>query len=177
MPTRYYTTIRTPKALEENTNTLRMNPPWRCTNHDSKKIYTTNNIINIPTPTPVSPHLQVLNIVNKLLTPFLIMNLYMTSQPQDLNPIPDIILQINILIKHHPTYKTIFARDFNGDIFLQGHIHEGTPQTITHKDREWARHMQTLNIHPIQNIEILSQQGGQNYSSTSLIDGLCGNPC
>ena len=46
------------------------------------------------------------------------------------------ITQINILIKHHPTYKTILAGDFNRGIFLQRHAHEGTPQDPTREDRD-----------------------------------------
>ena len=79
----------------------------------------------------------------------------MPLHPHDLNLIPYIVTQMNILVKHHPTYKTILAWDFNINIFLQGHTHEGTRKIPTREDREWARHMQTLTLHPIQNNETL----------------------
>ena len=111
-------------------------PPWGgILTMIQKYIYTPENITKIPTPANISPYMQELNISNKPLTSFLIMNLYMPSYLQDLNLIPDIILQISILIKRHPAHKTILTGDFNRDIFLQGHIHKDIPQTPTHKDR------------------------------------------
>lgn len=103
------------------------------------------------------------------------MNIYMTSHPNDLNLIPQIRTQLNILVKHHPMHNIIQRGDFNRDIVLQRHIHEGTPQAPTHEDKEWAQHMQTLTLHPTQNTETLSRQGGHNYSSTNLIDGFYTN--
>lgn len=148
----------------------------RRTSHDSqKKIHTPENITKIPTTIRISPYLQVFKVSNKLLTPLPILNIYMSSYPYDINLIPDIITQITILTKHHPTHKTILVGDFNRSILLQGHTQDGTPQAPTHKDRKWACCMQTLTLRPIQNTKILSRQGGHNYSSTSLIDGFYTN--
>ena len=52
---------------------------------------------------------------------------------------------------------------------------EDIPQTPNREDKDWAQFMQGLALHPIHNNETFSQQGGQNYTSTSLIDGFYTN--
>lgn len=139
------------KFLYNNTNTTDLGRNHQITTRDSlhngvltiihKKLHTPENITKIFTSNRISPYLQALKIANKPLAPLFIMDLYVSSHPHDLNLIPKIITQINILMKHHPTHIVIFAGDFNIDILLQWHTHEGTPQAPIRKDHEWAQCM------------------------------------
>lgn len=140
-----------------------------------KDIYSTDNVTKIPTPNNISPYLQAIKISNKPLTPLIIINLYMPSHINDIPLISKIKNQIQTLTKNHHPHNIILAGDFNRDILLQGHIHEGTLQTPNQEDKEWTQFLQNLDLHPIHNKENFSRQGGHNYTSSSLIDGFFTN--
>jgi hypothetical protein len=101
-----------------------------------KDICRTGNITKIPTPNNISPYLQAFKITNKPLRLFLVMNLYMPSHVDDLHLIVVSEDRIQILTKHHSTNKIILAIDYDRDILLRGHTHDGTSQTLNTKDQE-----------------------------------------
>ena len=140
-----------------------------------KTIHTNENITKIPTPSNISPYLQVIMIENKPITPILLINMYMPTHPQDLHLIQEIQAQIRTLTTNHPTSHTILAGDFNRDILLKGRSSNGMISPPNPHDYEWARFTQSLGLNIIHNQANYTRQGGHNYTLTSLIDGFYSN--
>ena len=134
-------------------------------------IYTNENIVKIPTPSKISPYLQIIIITNKPITPILLINMYMPTHPQDLHLILEIQDQIQKLVQNHPTHHIILGGDFNRDILLKGRSHHGIISPPNPQDHEWAHFTQRLGLNTIDNHDIYTRQGGHNYTATSHIDG------
>jgi hypothetical protein len=88
------------------------------------------NIIQIPTPRNISHCIIVLQITNKLLTPLLVVNLYMASHPTNYYlPLIPITQRPNPNPHQKPPYtQSDFNKDFNKDVLLDGHLHNNIPQ-------------------------------------------------
>ena len=140
-----------------------------------KTIHTNENITKIPTPSKISPYLQVIMIKNKPITPILLINMYMPTHPQDLHLVQEIQTQIQSLVTNHPTSHTILAGDFNRDILLKGRSFNGQISPPTLNDYEWAKFTQDIGLNIINNQASHTRQGGPNYTLTSLIDGFYSN--
>jgi exonuclease III len=140
-----------------------------------KNIYTNENITKIPTPSPISPYLQIIVINNKPLTPITIINMYMPTHPQDSHLISEIQNQIQLLTTQHPNHQIILAGDFNRDILLKGRTSNGTHLPPNQNDLEWAHFIHNIGLITINNQHSHTRQGGLNYTSTSHIDGFYSN--
>jgi exonuclease III len=140
-----------------------------------KTIHTNENITKIPTPSTISPYLQIIMIKNKPITPILLINMYMPTHLQDLHLVQEIQTHIQTLTTNHPTVHIILAGDFNRDILLKGRSSYGTISPPNPDDYEWARFTQSIGLNIIHNQATHTRQGGHNYTLTSLIDGFYSN--
>jgi hypothetical protein len=104
------------------------------------------NITKIPTTANISPYLQIIKITNQPFPTYFLIHLYMPTHIDDIILIP--IIQTTIFNHVHDNILSniILLGDFNRDIALIGKQH-GTTKTAP------------------------TQQGGNNNTSTSLIDG------
>ena len=98
----------------------------------------------------------------------------MPSHPHDMHLIQDIQNEIRTLIHRYQNHHIILAGDFNRDILLKGRSSNGLIFP-PNQDYEWAHFTSTLGLHPINNLQQLTRQGGHNYTSTSHIDGFYSN--
>ena len=140
-----------------------------------KIIHTNDNITKIPTPTTISPYLQVIKIQNKPITPILLINMYMPTHPQDLHLIQEIQNHIQTIVQNHSTFHIILGGDFKRDILLKGRSSNGITSPPNPHDHEWAHFTQRLGLKTINNQDIYTRQGGHNYTATSHIDGFYSN--
>jgi len=137
----------------------------------NKKYSYPGNITKIPTPSAISPYLQIIEINNQPLIPWLIINIYMPSHEEDLRLIPIIQQTLTQQTTNHPNHTHILCGDFNRDIALIGRqngYNTTPPQT---EDIEWRTFMNNLQFTYIPTNSLYSRQGGQDYNQTSLIDG------
>jgi hypothetical protein len=94
------------------------------------------NITQIPTPRNISQCIIVLQIPNKLLTPLLMVILYMASHPTNLPLIP-ITQRPNPNPHQKPPYtQSDFNKDFNKDVLLDGHLHNNIPKNPNWEDKD-----------------------------------------
>jgi hypothetical protein len=129
------------------------------------------NIHKISTPANISPYLQIINIQNKPLQPWLLLNLYLPSHEEDIPLIPDIQNTITHHINSSANHTIILCGDFNRDIALIGRLNNDLitpPQTCDHN---WRNFVDNLNLTYIPTTTSYSRQGGPHYIHTSLIDG------
>lgn len=138
-----------------------------------KAIYTNKNISKLPTHNTISPYIQAL--LNKLLTPILIIYMYMPTHQEDIHLIIDIQNQIHTLQTQHLNHPIILVGDFNQDILLQGRTTNDTQIPPTTADREWTQFTESHGLKVIANQAAYTRQGGYNYTSTSHIDGFYSN--
>jgi hypothetical protein len=92
-----------------------------------KYSYPSNFITKIPIHAQIAPYLQILNIQNLPLKPWLLLHLYMPSHIEDLLLMPDIqtsIIQYISLNLHH---NILLYDNFNHDIVLIGRQHNNIP--------------------------------------------------
>jgi hypothetical protein len=129
------------------------------------------NITKIPTTINVSPYLQIIKITNHPLTTFFLIHLYMLTHIEDTPLI--FIIQTTIFnhIHNNPLNNVILCGDFNRDIALIGKQHGTTITDLTQQDQEWRQFTNSLHLQYIPTNTNYSYQGGNNYTSTSLIDG------
>jgi hypothetical protein len=129
------------------------------------------NVTKIPTPAIISLYLQIINIQNVTLKPWLIINMYMSSHEEDLSLLPE----IQNTIRHHITlnnnHNIILLGDFNKDIALIDRQHNGIHIPPSETDFQWRTFTNTLQLSYIPTNSQYSRQGGENYTQTSLIDG------
>ena len=78
------------------------------------------NLSKLPTPTNISPFLQIIRVANQAFQPWLQINMYMPSYEEDLPLIPNIQNTITHQINAHPCYTYILCGDFNRDVALIG---------------------------------------------------------
>ena len=129
------------------------------------------NITKIPTPSNISPYLQIIRINNQPLLPWLIIHMYMPTHLEDIHLIPNIQTTITNQITSHPNHIYNLWGDFNRDIALIGRQNDNlyTPPQVD--DTQWKTFTTSLNLEYIPTNTSFSRQGGNNYTSTSLIDG------
>jgi hypothetical protein len=85
--------------------------------------------------------------------------------------IPTIQTTIFNQIHNNPQYNIILVGDFNRDIALIGKPHGTTMTNPTQQDLDWKQFTISLHLQYIPTDTNYSYQGGNNYTSTSLIDG------
>jgi exonuclease III len=129
------------------------------------------NIIKIPTTADISPHLQIIKLTNHPLTTYFLIHLYMPTHIDDIIHIPTIQTTIFNHIHNNPLSNIILFGDFNRDIALIGKQHGTTKTTPTQQDLNWKHFTNSLHLQYIPANTNYSYQGGNNYTSTSLIDG------
>ena len=130
-----------------------------------------NNVTKIPTPACMSLYLQIINILNQPLKPWLIINIYMPSHNKDLALIPKIQTNITHQLTSHPNHNITRLGDFNRDIALIGRHHNYTHVPPTPPDLYQQNFLTNLQLTYIPTTTTYSRQGGKNYTHTSLIDG------
>ena len=129
------------------------------------------NITKIPTLAVISPYLQIKQIQNTPLQPWLILHMYMPSNLGDIQYITTIQQQITQQIIAHPNHSYVLCGDFNIDIVLIGRQNETSVTTPQTEDKEWRTFIDTQNLTYIPINSTFTRHGGQNYTQTSLIDG------
>jgi exonuclease III len=129
------------------------------------------NINKIPTTTNISPYLQIIKITNHPLPTFFPMHIYMPTHTEDITLILIILNTIFNHIHNNPQSNIILCGDFNRDIALIGKQHGTTKSNPTQQDLEWRQFTNSLHLQYIPIDTNYSYQGGNNYTSTSLIDG------
>ena len=129
------------------------------------------NITKIALTIEISPYLQIINIKNHLLPRYFLIHLYMPIHIEDINLIPIIQTTIFNHIHNNPLSNIIMLGDFNRDIALIGR-QNGTIRIVpTQQDLDWKLFTNTLHLQYIPTDTCYSYPGGNNYTSTSLIDG------
>ena len=83
-----------------------------------KKYAFPGNLNKIPTPHNISPYLQIIQINNQPLQPWLLLHLYMPTNEDDIRLIPEIQTNITNAILKYPNHLHILYGDFNRDIAL-----------------------------------------------------------
>ena len=129
------------------------------------------NITKIRTHVTISPYLQIIRINNQPLQPWLIIHTYMSTHIEDIQLISNIKATITDQITTHPNHIYNLCVDFNRDITLIGRQNDNLntpPQDI---DIQWKTFTTSLNLKYISINITFSRQDGNNYTSTSLIDG------
>jgi exonuclease III len=129
------------------------------------------NITKIPTPTNISPYLQIIRINNHPLQPWLIIHMYMPTHLEDIRHIPNIQTTIMNQITLHQNHTYILCGDFNRDIALIGRHNDSHTTPPQDEDIQWKNFTTSISLEYIPTNTTFSRQGGNNYTSTSLIDG------
>ena len=127
------------------------------------------NVTKIPTPTNISPYLQIIKINNHPLLPWLIM--YMPTHLEDTHLIPFLKNVISNQITTHPNHIHILCGVFNRDIALTGRQNNNNNTPPQEEDIQWKNFTTTLNLEYIPTNTNIWRQRDYNYTSTSLIDG------
>jgi hypothetical protein len=95
----------------------------------------------------------------------------MPTHIEDINLIPIIHTTIFNHIHNNPQSNVIMLGDCNRDIALIGKQHNTTRTAPTQQDLDWKKFTNLLHLEYIPTNTTYSHQGGNNYTSTSLIDG------
>jgi hypothetical protein len=95
----------------------------------------------------------------------------MPTHIEDTNLIPIIQTTIFNHIHNNPLSNIIMLGDFNRDMALIGRQNGTTRTALTQRDLDWKHFTNTLHLQYIPTDIDYSYQGGNNYTSTSLIDG------
>jgi exonuclease III len=127
------------------------------------------NITKIPTTTNISPSLQIIKITNHPLPTFFLIHLYMPTHTEDITLISTILNTIFNHIHNNHLSNIILCGDFNRDVALIGKQNGTTKTNPTQQDLEWRQFTNSLHLQYIPTN--YSYQGGNNYTSTSLLDG------
>jgi hypothetical protein len=129
------------------------------------------NITKIPTTTNITPYLQIIKITNQPLSTYFLIHLYMPTHTDDIPLIPILQTTIFNMVHNNPLSNIILLGDFNRDIALIGKQHGSTITAPTQQDRDWKQFTNSLHLQYIPTDTNYSYQGGNNYTSTSLVDG------
>jgi hypothetical protein len=129
------------------------------------------NITKTTLTTNISLYLQIIKITNHPLPTYLLIHLYMPTHTKDINLIPIIQTTIFNHIHNNPQNNIIMLRDFNRDIALIGRQHNTIRTASTQQELDWKQFTNSLHLQYIHTDTNYSHQGGNNYTSTSLIDG------
>jgi hypothetical protein len=129
------------------------------------------NISKIPTTNDISPYLQIIKITNHPLPIYSLIHLYMPTHIDDITFIPTIQTTIFNHIHNNPQNNIILFGDFNRDIALIGKQHGNTTTNPIQQDLERKQFKNSLHLQYISIDTNYSYQGGNNYTSTNLIDG------
>jgi hypothetical protein len=129
------------------------------------------NVSKIPTTTNISPYLQIIKITNHPFSTYILLHLYMPTHIDDITLIPTIQTSIFNQIHNNPQSNIILVGDFNRDVALIGKRNGPTITIPTQQDLEWKQFINSLYLQYIPTNTNYSYQGGNNYTSTSLIDG------
>ena len=130
-----------------------------------------SNITKIPTPANISPYLQIVRINNQPLQPWLIIHMYMPTHLEDTRLIPNIKITITNQITAHPNHIYTLCGDFNQDIALIGRQNDNLNTPPQEENIQWRIFTASLNFEYIPTNTTFSRQGGNDYTSTNLIDG------
>jgi hypothetical protein len=143
----------------------------RPTNPNTSTTTFPGNITKIPTTANISTYLQIIKLTNHPLSTYFLIHLYMPTHNDDINLIS--IIQTIIFNHAHnsPISNIILLGDFNRDIALIGKQHGTINSAPTQQDLEWNQFTNSLHPYYIPTDTNYSYQGGNNYTSTSLIDG------
>ena len=93
-----------------------------------------NNISKLTTPLELSPYLQMPIISNQLLTPILILHMYMPTHDEDIHVIPLIQQNITQMLNTYSNHFPLLTIDINRTIFLVEHQTRQTTSTPSRKD-------------------------------------------
>lgn len=107
-----------------------------------------SNIHKIPTPNTISPHLQIIEILNHPLTPHILINIYMPSHLMDLA----LIATIKDIVQTTITSKQIWS----------------PPKPL---DYDWQQFTLSQQLMYIPTNTTYTRQEGEHYTTNSLIDG------
>ena len=129
------------------------------------------NITKTSLTTNISPYLQIIKIANTPLSTYFLIHLYMPTHIEDTTLISIIQTTIFNDIHDNPLSNIILLGDFNRDIALISRQHGPTRTTSTQQDLEWSQFTNSLHLQYIPTNTDYSHQRGNNYTSTSLIDG------
>jgi hypothetical protein len=95
----------------------------------------------------------------------------MPTHTDDIPLIPILQTTIFNIVHNNPLSNIILLGDFNRDIALIGKQHGSTITAPTQQDSDWKQFTNSLHLQYIPTDTNYSYQGGNNYTSTSLIDG------
>ena len=95
----------------------------------------------------------------------------MPTHLEDIRLIPNIKTTITSQITLHTDHTYVFCEDFNRDIALIGRQNDNLNTPPQEEDIQWRTFTASLNLEYIPTNTTYSRQGGNNYTSTSLIDG------
>ena len=95
----------------------------------------------------------------------------MPTHTEDLHFIPNIKTIITNQITIHPDHNYTLCGDFNRDIALIGRQNDSSSTPPQEEDIHWKTFTASLNLEYIPTNTTFSRQGGNNYKSTSFIDG------
>jgi hypothetical protein len=128
------------------------------------------NSTKMPTPSRISPYLQIIQITNHSIQPWLLINLYMPSHEEDLPlslKIQDSISQhIHASLNHH----IILCGDFNKDNALLGQHTTNNFILSSRIDNKWRTYTNTLDLTYIPTNTTYTHQGWNCYTNTNFID-------
>ena len=129
------------------------------------------NIHKILTPNTISPYLQIIEIKNAPLAPHIIINMYMPLHPEDIALIDTIKDTIETTILANYAHIIILLGDFNRGINLIGRYNNNEWSQPTPQDLEWHQFITSQQLTYNATSTNYSRQGGEDYTSNSLIDG------
>ena len=122
------------------------------------------NLTKIPTPTEISPFLQIISIANQPLQSWLFINLYRPSHNDDTPLIPLIQNTITNQINLHPNHAYILCGDFNRDVALIGRQNDTQLTPPQDEDHLWRTFTTSLDLTYVHTNTNFSRQGGHNYT-------------
>ena len=116
------------------------------------------NVTKIPTPSNISPYLQIIKINNHSLLPWLIIHMYMPIHLDDTHLIPYLKTAITNQITAHQNHTHILCGDFNRDIALIGRQNNNNNTPPQEEDIQWKNFTTTLNLEYIPTNTNISRQ-------------------
>lgn len=103
------------------------------------------NTIKITTPMKLTPYLPILTINNKLLTPILLIHIYMPSYTKYIHLIPLINLTIELASTNNPTHTPLLNRRLQLVHTPRRQTMSTNYQVLTQEDKDWKNSHLTYN--------------------------------